>query len=183
MRSFRLFVAVLVTLGVTTPAGAQFKKLKDAVKKSAEPTPPSAPGAAGGAPADGGVIVLTPEVVDRLLTGRKAAQAEREKAAKEDTPYGRYVRAKEAHTVAAHKCAQAQTTWGQRVTANPKLIDRYSALMEKAIAAQQKGDMIGYENGTYEAMAIIDPSCSVRDVQQPEGFFDMQRAVDERFMA
>ncbi len=183
MRSFRLLVAVLVTLGVSTPAGAQFKKLRDAVKKSAEPkaeVPGQAAAATGQGQADGGVVVLTPEVIDRLLSGRKAAQDERDKAVKEDTPYGRYVRAKEAHTVAAPKCAQAQATWGQRVTADPKLIDQYSARMEKAIAAQQKGDMVGYENGTYEALGIIDPSCKVRDVQPPEGFYDMQRAVDER---
>ena len=76
MRPFRLLVAVLLALGVSTPVAAQFKKLKDAASKAAEQkAAPSAP-----APADGGVVVVTPEVVDRLLAGDKAAKAEREKA-------------------------------------------------------------------------------------------------------
>ena len=36
MRPFRLLVAVLVALAVSTPAAAQFKKLKDAASKAAE---------------------------------------------------------------------------------------------------------------------------------------------------
>jgi hypothetical protein len=181
MRSFRLLVAVLVTLGVSTPAGAQFKKLKDAVKKSADPQPeaaaPAAPGQA--ARADNSVVVVTPEVVDRLLAGRKAAEAEREKAAKEDTPYGRFMRAKDAYTEGKAKCTKAQMKWGQR-PGDDKLVDRYSALVDKALAAQQKGDMVEYQNKMYEALGLIDPSCAVRDPQQPENFYDMQRAVDER---
>jgi hypothetical protein len=185
MRPFRLLVAVLVALALSTPAAAQFGKIKDALKKT-EPkqatSDPKVPGqaAAAGAPADGGVVVLTPEVVDRLLTGGKAAKAEREKAAQEDTPYGRYIRAKAAYDVAQPKCQAAQATWGQRAAADEKLINRYSALMDKAMAAQQKGDMVGYEAGTYEALGVVDPSCAVRDPKQPEGFYDAQRATEER---
>jgi hypothetical protein len=180
MRPFRLLVAVLVALGVSTPAEAQFKKLKDAVTKGAEPKATPAPEASGQAPADGGMVVLTPEVVDRLLAGDKAAKAEREKAGKEDTPYGRYTRAKAAYAVAQPKCAAAQLTWGQRGAADEKLMNRYSATMDKAMAAQQKGDMAAYEAGMYEALGIIDPSCAVKDPQQPDGYYDAQRAVDER---
>lgn len=176
MRSFRLLVAVLVTLGVSTPAGAQFKKLKDAVKKSAEPTPAAASSAA---PADNGVVVVTPEVVDRLLAARKAGEAEREKAAKEDTPYGRFLRAKDAYADAKAKCSKAQMKWGQR-PGDDKLVDRYSVLVDQALAAQQKGNMVEYENKMYEALGLIDPSCAVKEPQQPENFYDMQRAVDER---
>ena len=178
MRPFRLLVAVLVALGVSTPAAAQFKKLKDAASKAAEPKPAtvSAP-----APADGGMVVLTPEVVDRLLAGGKAAKAERDKAEKEDTPYGRYTRAKAAYAAAQPKCGAAQLTWGQRAGADEKLLNRYSATVDKAMAAQQKGDMAGYEAGMYEALSIIDPSCGVKDPQnQPDGYYDAQRAVDER---
>jgi hypothetical protein len=32
----------------------------------------------------------------------------------------------------------------------------------------------------YEALGIIDPSCAVKDPQQPEDYYDAQRAVDER---
>jgi hypothetical protein len=186
MRPFRLLVAVLVALAVSTPAAAQFGKIKDALNKKTEAKPatpaPQAPGqaASAGAPADGGVIVLTPEVVDRLLAGGKAAKAEREKAVQEDTPYGRYIRAKAAYDVAQTKCQAAQATWTTRVAADEKLVHRYTALMDKAMAAQQKGDMAGYEAGSYEALGVIDASCAVREPKQPEGFYDAQRAAEER---
>ena len=138
MRPFRLLVAVLVALAVSTPAAAQFKKLKDAASKAAEqkaaPSAPapaaSAPAPSASAPADGGVVVVTPEVVDRLLAGDKAAKAEREKAGKEDTPYGRYIRAKAAYEVAQPKCGAAQATWIQRAAADEKLVNPYSELMD-----------------------------------------------------
>jgi len=177
MRPFRLLVAVLVALAASTPAAAQFGKIKDALNKKAEPKPATPP---AGAPADGGMVVLTPEVVDRLLAGGKAALAEREKAAKEDTPYGRYMRAKAAYEVAQPKCQAAQATWVQRAAADEKLVNRYTALLEKAMAAQQKGDMAGYEAGTYEALGVIDPSCAVRDPKQPADLYDAQRATEER---
>ena len=186
MRPFRLLVAVLVALAVSTPAAAQFGKIKDAINKKTDPkaaTPAAqAPGqaASAGAPADGGMVVVTPEVVDRLLAGDKAAKAEREKAAKEDTPYGRHIRAKAAYEAAQPKCGEAQTTWGQRAAADEKLMNRYSALIDKAMALQQKGDMAGYEAGMYEALGIIDPSCAVKDPKQPDGFYDAQRAAEER---
>ena len=181
MRSFQLLVAVLAALAASTPAAAQFKKLKDAASKATEQkaaTPAAAPSAS--APADGGVVVVTPEVVDRLLAGDKAAKAEREKAGKEDTPYGRYIRAKAAYDVAQPKCGAAQATWIQRAAADETLVNRYTAAMDKAMAAQQKGDMAGYEAGSYAALAIVDPSCAVKDPQVPEGYSDAQRAVEER---
>lgn len=186
MRPIRLLVAVLVALAVSTPAAAQFGKIKDALNKKTEPKPatpaPQAPGqaASAGAPADGGMVVLTPEVVDRLLAGSKAAKAERDKAVQEDTPYGRYIRAKAAYEAAQTKCQAAQATWGQRVVADEKLGNRYTALVDKAIAAQQKGDMPGYEAKMYEALAMVDPSCAVRDPKQPDDFYDAQRGVEER---
>lgn len=177
MRSFRLLVAVLVALGVSTPAAAQFKKLKDAVTKKADPKPEAA---APQAPADGGIVVLTPESVDRLLIGLRAAKAEREKAVKEDTPYGRYLRGKAAADSAAAKCAAAQATWTQRMVADEKLGKRYSAQVDKAMAARQKGDMAAYEAGMYAALAIIDPSCGVKAPERPGNYNELQRAVDER---
>jgi hypothetical protein len=179
MRTFRLLLAVFVGLSVGTPAAAQFKKLKDAMSKKEEPkAAESAPRTPG--PAGGGTIVLTPEVVDRVLLGYKAAQAEREKAVKEDTPYGRHIRAKRAYAEAEPKCAAAQGTWSQRAIADEKLINRYTAKVDQAQAAQQKGDMAAYEARTYEALAIIDQSCAVKNPEQPAGFYDAQRAVDER---
>src|SRR5258708_708376 len=136
MRPFRLLVAVLVALAVSTPAAAQFKKLKDAASKAAEQkaaTSAPAPATSASAPADGGVVVLTPEVVDRLLAGGKAAKAEREKAIQEDTTYGRYIHAKAAYDTAQTKCGAAQATWIQRAAADEKLVNRYTALMDKAM--------------------------------------------------
>lgn len=183
MRTFRLLVAVLVALGVGTPAAAQFgikKRLKGAVVQEGASKATTAAGADAAAPSDGGMVALTPDVVDRLLVGLRAAKAEREKATKEDTPYGRYTRAKAAYAAAKSKCEAAQGTWGQRAAADEKLMNRYSAKVDKAMAAQQKGDMAGYEAGMYEALAVIDPSCGVRDPKQPDDYYDAQRAIDER---
>jgi hypothetical protein len=177
MRTVRLLVAVLVALGVSSPAAAQFKKLKDAVTKKADPPKPAA---SASGQADGGEVAVTPDVVDRLLAGLRAAKAEREKAAKEDTPFGRYNRAKAAAEAAKPKCAAAQTTWVQRMAADEKLANRYTATVEKAMAAQQKGDMAGYEAGMYQALGVIDPSCAVKDPDRPADYNEAQRAVEER---
>jgi hypothetical protein len=183
MRPFPLLVAVLMGLGVSTPAAAQFKKLKDAVNKAADPKPaaaPQTPGQAAPTPADGGTVAVTPEVVDRVLAGARAAKAERDKAAQEDTPYGRYNRAKAAYDAAKPKCEAAQVRWAQGGAADEKLSKRYTAAVDKAMAAQQKGDMTGYANGMYEALGIIDPSCAVRQPEQPADYYEAERAVEER---
>jgi hypothetical protein len=177
MRPLRLLLAVLMALGVSSPASAQFKKIKDALGKKTEPKPAEpAPAPA----ADGGMVVLTPGVVDQILAGGQAAQAERDKAVKEDTPYGRYTRAKAAAEAAKPKCQAAQATWGQRAATDEKLMNRYSAAVDKAMALQQKGDMAGYQAGMYQAMAMIDPSCAVKDPETPESLYDAQRAVEAR---
>ena len=192
MPTFRMLVAVLVALCVSTPATAQFglkKRLKGAAAQEGASKAAGAAGATPEAPAqaarpaapdDGGTVALTPDVVDRLLIGLRAAKAERQKAVKEDTPYGRYTRGKAAYDAAKTKCGAAQMTWGQRAAADEKLANRYSAKMDKAMAAQQKGDMAGYEAGVYEALGLIDPSCAVKDPKQPDDYYDAQRAVDER---
>ena len=177
MRPFRLLVAVLVALAVSTPAAAQFGKIKNALNKKTESKPETSP---AGAPADGGVVVVTPDVVDRLLGADKAAKAEREKAVQEDTPYGRHIRAKAAYEAAQTKCHAAQATWATRAAADEKLINRYTALADKAMAAQEKGDMAAYEAGMYEALAVVDPSCAVKEPKQPDDFYDAQRATEER---
>ena len=185
MRSLRLFLTVLLALGLSTPAAAQFKKLRDAVKNSDPKAATSAPknpaqAEAVSAQSDGGMVVLTPEVVDNLLAGGRAEKVERDRAAQEDTPYGRHIRAKAAYEAAKTTCGAAQATWGQRAAADEALAARYSAAMDKAMAAQGKGDMVAYENGMYEALGVMDPSCAVRDPQQPADFYEAKRAVDER---
>ena len=54
-----------------------------------------------------------------LHTGLRAAQAEREAAMKEDTPYGRFKKADAAYQAAKPKCEAAQPGFYQRGAANP----------------------------------------------------------------
>src|SRR6476646_5091561 len=114
----------------------------------------------------GGTIVLTPQVVNQLVTGLKAGQAERDAAAKEDTPYGKYLRAQQAYTAAKSKCEAAQASWPQRAAANPKLTDKYSALMQKMVDAMQKQDQKLAAVYQDSAMALMSPSCLVKEPEQ-----------------
>ncbi len=168
-----LAVAVFASLTIATPASAQFgglkKKIKPAVTQEAA------------APADqGGMIVLTDDVVNQLLTGLKAGQAERDAAMKEDTPYGRFKKADAAYEAAKPKCEAAQPGFYQRGAANPKMLDKYQALTEKMVAAQGKGDM--KLMGIYQdsAMAMIDPSCIVKKPEQPKDYYEAERAAEAR---
>jgi hypothetical protein len=137
--------------------------------------------AVGAAPGDpGGMIVLTPDVVKQLLAGLKAGQAERQAAAKEDTPYGRYKKSEAAYAAAKPKCEAAQPAFYQRVGANPKLADKYSALTDKMVAAQGKGDMKLMAIYQDSAMAMMDPSCVVKQPKQPDDYYQAQRDADSR---
>ena len=84
--------------------------------------------------------MLTDDVVKQLLAGLKAGKAERAAAAKEDTPYGRYKQAEIAYAEAKPKCEAAQQAWPTRAANDEKLMDKYSAMTEKMVNAQQKGD-------------------------------------------
>jgi hypothetical protein len=187
-----LAVAVLA-LGISTPAWAQFGGLKKRLKaaagqegaskatEAATGEAPEAPGqaATGGNPG-GGMIVLSEDVVSRLLAGLKAGQAEREAAAKEDTPYGRFRQAEAGYAEAQPKCQAAQQTFSQRMAGDQKVMDKYSALVEKMVAAQGKGDqklVTAYQDS---AMAMQDPSCVVKQPRQPDGYYDAQRDLDVR---
>ncbi len=147
-------VAILA-LGMPTPAWAQFgglkKRLKSAAgQEGASKAADAATGDAAAKPAEtgnasapseaGGMIVLTQDVVDQLLAGLKAGQAERAAAAREDTPYGRYTQGSAAYEEAEAKCQAAQQSFPQRMAGNPKVMDKYSALMDKMVAAQSKRD-------------------------------------------
>jgi hypothetical protein len=186
-----LIVALLV---VTTPASAQFnirKKVKGeatakAVEKAGEkagmePTAAEGAPAAPGAPAAAeGTLVLTPEVVDRLVVGLKAGAAEREGAKTEDTPYGRYVRGKAAYEVAQPKCAAAQQGAIQKMAADDKKMARYQAMTEKMIAAGSRKDYAAQQAYSDSAMAMLDPSCAVKNPERPSDYNDAQRAIDNR---
>jgi hypothetical protein len=192
----RAAVIAVIALAITTPASAQFgglkKKLKGAAAQEgatkaagaagatpeapAEATDADGPGAAGG----GGTIVLTEDVVSRLLAGLKAGQAERAAAAKEDSPYGRYQTAAAAYAEAQPKCQAAQQTFPQRMANNQKMMDKYSALVDKMVDAQGKGDQKLSAVYQDSAMAMQDPSCVVKQPTQPDDYYEAQRNVDSR---
>ena len=189
----RTAAVVAVALGLATPAAAQFgglkKKLKQAAgqegaNKAAE-SAGATPDAAGGQEANptgarGGAVVLTDEVVKQLIDGLKAGRAERDAAAKEDTPYGRFKQQEVAYASAKSKCEAAQQAWGQRAAADEKLMDRYSAMVDKMMKAQQKGDQKLTAIYSDSALAMMSPSCTVKQPTQPDKYYDFQREVDGR---
>src|SRR5205814_1108630 len=143
-------------------------------------TSPAAAPASASAGSDGSIIVLTPDVVDRLMTGLKAGKTERQTAVKEDTPYGRYLRADAASKAAKSKCEAAQQGWVTRVSTDEKLANKNQALLEKMTNAAGKQDtamMRVYQDST---LAMIDPSCIVRETERPSDLYDMERAIDNR---
>lgn len=193
----RLATSAVVALGVATPAAAQFgglkKKLKAAAgsetaaqgqkaagSEAAPSSTPAAPQATGGGNAGGGAVVLTADVVDHLVAGLKAAKATRLAAQKGDTPNGRYDQAVIAYDAAKAKCQAAQQTFPTRMAANQKLADQYSALVDKMMSSQGKGDTKLTQVYSDSALAMQDPSCVVKQPTQPDDYYEAQRAVDTR---
>jgi hypothetical protein len=170
----RVAIAAGAAVTFATPAAAQFGGLRNKIKKE------TSTDANAAAPAQGGTVVLTTEVVNQLLTGLKAGQAERALAEKEDTPYGRYQRAEVAYREAKPKCEAAQASWPQRAAGNQKLVDKYSALTEKMVAAMEKQDQRTAAIYQDSAMAMMDPSCVVKEPKQPDDYYEAVRAVDAR---
>jgi hypothetical protein len=176
----RAVVVAVVALGIATPAAAQFGGLKKKLKAATAPEAAKAEAPAAPAGGDGGMVVLTAEVVDQLLAGLKAGETDREAAAKEDTPYGRYMRAQAAYATAKPRCEQAQQTFPTRMAADQKLMDRYQRLVDKMVDAQSKGDQRTAAIYTDSAMAMQDPSCVVKQPQQPNDYYEAQRNIDSR---
>lgn len=172
MKIARLAVATLAALVIATPASAQFGRLKKKIKATTAQEKTAAPGD------QGGTIVLTDDVVKQLLTGLKAGQAERAAAAKADTPYGRYEKAKAAYAVAQPACEAAKETFPQRAAGKPKVLDKLNALNQKSLAAQTKHDYKLMEIYQDSAMALMDPSCIVKKPKQPRELYQWQREVD-----
>jgi hypothetical protein len=183
-----LLALMAVTLIATTPASAQFggikKKLKgDAAAKAADKAgvePTAGQGGPAASAATEGTLVLTPEVVDRLIAGLKARDVEREKAKKEDTPYGRYNKAKAAYEVAQPKCQAAMQPGIMRIGADEKKMAQYQKYTEKMAEAGTRQDTTAQLAYNDSAMAMIDPSCRVRQPTQPSGYYDQERAIDNR---
>lgn len=180
----RTVAIAAVVLALATPASAQFGALKKKLKAEAaakavstvETDATAEPAGAG----DGGTLVLTADVLDRLVTGLKAGEAERELATKEDTPYGRYQRARAGYEVAQPECQQAQQTFPNRMAADEKMADKYSKLVDKMVDAQGKGDNRATAVYSDSAMAMMDPSCTVKQPQQPDDYYQAQRDIDNR---
>ena len=184
MRSSPLAIAALAAFVLATPATAQFGNLKKKIKKAAGQEDSTAGSRGANAntasPAQGGTIVLTSDVVSQLLSSLKAGQAERDAAAKEDSPYGRYLRGKKAYAEAKPKCQAAQASWPQRAAANQKLNDKYSRLTQKMVDAMQKQDQKTAAIYQDSAMAMMDPSCVVKEPEQPTEYYEAERAVEVR---
>jgi hypothetical protein len=125
-------------------------------------------------------VVLTADVVDHLVSGLEAGQAARQAAVKEDTPYGRYHQAVATYDAAKDKCQAAQRTFPNRMAADEKLSDKYSALVTKMVDAQGHGDARMIQVYSDSAMAMQDPSCMVKQPAQPNDYYEAQRALDTR---
>jgi hypothetical protein len=188
----RMFALACLWLTLASPAAAQFGGFKkkaeqaagaEAAKKAGDTT--AAQKGAAPAPAQGGgggteTVVLDDQTVDRFIVGLKAGQGEREAAKKENTPYGRYHRDVSAYEAGKDKCAQAQANFPHRATADPKFADRYSATAEKMVKAQEAGNQELAAKWGDSAMAMIDPSCLIKQPKQPDDYYEAQRAIDSR---
>ena len=192
----RASLIAAVALSVASPAAAQFgglkKKLKSVAAQEAvdeavggdeageETGAVAGPAAPAAGDDDGGTVVLTEDVIARLIAGLKAGQAERDAADKEDTPYGRYKQAQAAYQVAEPKCQQAQQGFIDRMVGNEKMGQKYTHLVEKMVQAQSAGDMKLVRVYEDSSKAMIDPSCTVRRPEEPNDIYQTHRAVNER---
>jgi hypothetical protein len=170
----RLAVIAVAICAIASPVWAQFGGLKKKIKATAKQETAAPP------TNDGGIVVLTPDVVNQLVTGLEAGQAERQSAMKADTPYGRYKKGQAAYEVAKPKCEAAQPAFYQRAARSQKLIDKYDALNAKMVAAQSTGDMKRQAIYQDSAMAMIDPSCAVRKPEEPKDYYQAEREAEGR---
>jgi hypothetical protein len=172
---------MVAALGITSPAAAQFGALKKKLKASApQATPAETAERTDHAAGNGGTIALTADVLDHLVVGLKAGQAERELAAQEDTPYGRYRRAQAAYEAAVPKCEQQREVFVQRMGTNDKLRAKYSSYVDKMVDAQSRGDTRATAAYNDSAMAMTDPSCVVKQPQRPDDYYAAERDIDNR---
>ena len=178
---FRLAAAALVACILATPAAAQFGGLKKKLKRAtSQEESPAAAQASDPTPAQGGTVVLTPDVVNQLITGLKAGQAEREAAAtSDDNSYGRYRKAERAYTEAQAKCESQRQAWTMK--GNAKELDKANALIEKMLKAQEKQD---YKTAALyqDSVNLLQggPACLIKKPDQPKDYYEAQREVEVR---
>lgn len=172
----RIAAVTLLAVALATPISAQVNLRKPLNQRGgSEAAGETAPVAATE------TIVLTKEVVSRLITGLKAGQAERQRAEQEDTPYGRYQRGKSAYAAAKSKCEAAQQAFGTRMASDEKLMAKYGKLQEQQLAALEKGDRKAATAYQDQMLAMADSSCLVKEpTARPEGYYDAQRQIDRR---
>jgi hypothetical protein len=171
---------LILTTAIATPLAAQIGGLKKKAKAAAGITPAAAPSAQPAGAGTGGTLVLDDEVIGRLIKGFHAAKAEREAAAKSDTPYGRYIRQEAAYKAARPKCDAAGQTFSQRLSANQGMMEKNGRYLEMMMAAQEKQDTAAQRAWGDSMLVMVDPSCAVKEPQQPPGYFDSRRDVDAR---
>jgi hypothetical protein len=189
----RAAIVVAITLGLATPAAAQFGGLKKKLKQAAGQeganqaaaqatgaTPEAAQASSPRAGGAGGQVVLTDDVVKQLLAGLKAGKDARAAAAKEDTPYGRYKQSEIAYADAQPKCEAAKQAWSAKAANDEKLMNNYGAMTQKMVNAQQKGDQKLAAVYFDSAMTMMSPSCAVKQPVQPDQYYELQREVDNR---
>jgi hypothetical protein len=178
----RLLPPALLMLALATPAAAQFGGLKKKIKAAAgaESADKEQPAMADAAPAGRETVIVDDKTVGQLIAGLKAGRAERKAAEKEDNSIGRYARDMAAYKAAQAKCEEGQRTFTQRMTADEKLRDRYSALADKMIKAQEKGDQKLAAAYGDSAHAMFDPGCLVQEPKRPDDYYDAQREIDKR---
>ena len=189
-------VCAMLALGSASPAAAQFGGLKkkaqsaagqEAAKEaeqktgvSTAPTNTGAPAAQTAAVAAGGSVVLTPEVVDKMLAGLKATDTSKKQAYTGDTPYGRYNKARQEYDAAQAKCQAGHQAFINRMASDEKLANQYSELMDKMSEAMGKGDRAAAEKYQYQALALQDPSCAVKQPTQPDDYMDSRRDIEAK---
>jgi hypothetical protein len=188
----RTVLVVAAVLSLTTTSEAQFgglkKKLKAAAAQQAvgeatqEAAGPAAEpaGPTGGATKDAGMIVLTDEVLDKLIAGLEAAEAERKAADAADTPYGRYKQGRLAYDKARPKCEQARQTFLNRLATDEKLSAKYNVLVQKMVDAQGRGDQAAVAAYNDSTLIMQDASCGVKEPQLPDDFYETHREVNNR---
>ena len=174
----RLAIFAIAAITLASPASAQLGGLKKKLKKATEGET-QAP-AADPTPAAGGSVVLTPDVVNKLITGLKAGDAEREKAVQsDDNAYGRYQKAQRDYTDAQAKCETNRQAWAMK--GNAKEADKANELIERSLKAQEKQD---YKTAQMlqDSVSLLQggPSCLVKQPERPTDYYEAEREIDVR---
>jgi hypothetical protein len=113
-------------------------------------------------------VVLTPEVVDHAGRPQQPTRTAR-LPGKEDTPYGRYIKAADAYEAAKVKCQAAQQPFINRM-ANDEDLEPVLRADEQDDEALGKGDREGAMKYQDQALALQDPSCTVKEPTRPDDY-------------